>query len=497
MIFRCTPQWFVPMDKPTRARPRFAARAAGGRIARRVRESEPRRAPRRRRRDPARDRARRDRRRPASSPRRAATGSARWSRGGPTGCSAASAPGACRSRCSSTARPASTWSIPRSTRGSSRRCARAGVDAWSRRPRAGATSATTTTPTTTSGSPTSSTCGSIPARTHAFVLESGRWPDLQWPADLYLEGSDQHRGWFQSSLLESCATRGRAPYKAVLTHGFTMDAKGMKMSKSLGNTIDPDQGDGDLRRRHHPAVGADRSTTPRTTASATRSSRASPTSTASCATPSATCSARSTGSSEAERVPVEAHARARALRAGAARPSSTRRCARRSHDFDFNTYTRALTDFCNEDLSAFFFDIRKDRLYCDAPSDPERRAYRTVLDTLFHALVRYAAPVLVFTAEEVWGTRYPGAAAASICWNGPSCPRVASRSLATLGRRCARCASRSPKRSSRCAATRSIALEPGGRGHRARRARARRLLRRRLSPNCSSPRQCTRADDAR
>src|SRR5690606_16495657 len=77
------------------------------------------------------------------------------------------------------------------------------------------------------------------------------------------------------------------------------------------------------------------------------------------------------------------------------------------HDFDFNTYVRELVDFCNEDLSAFFFDIRKDCLYCDAPSDPKRRAYRTVLDTLFHALVRYAAAVLVFTAEEVWGTRYP------------------------------------------------------------------------------------------
>jgi isoleucyl-tRNA synthetase len=82
--------------------------------------------------------------------------------------------------------------------------------------------------------------------THAFVLESGRWPDLARPAgytgphaDMYLEGSDQHRGWFQSSLLESCATRGHAPYKTVLTHGFTMDAKGLKMSKSLGNTIDP------------------------------------------------------------------------------------------------------------------------------------------------------------------------------------------------------------------------------------------------------------------
>jgi isoleucyl-tRNA synthetase len=76
-------------------------------------------------------------------------------------------------------------------------------------------------------------------------------------------------------------------------------------------------------------------------------------------------------------------------------------------DYDFNDYTRALSDFCNNDLSAFFFDIRKDSLYCDAPTDTKRRAYRTVLDTLFHSLVRWAAPVLVFTAEEVWGTRYP------------------------------------------------------------------------------------------
>jgi len=79
------------------------------------------------------------------------------------------------------------------------------------------------------------------------------------------------------------------------------------------------------------------------------------------------------------------------------------------NDYNFNDYVRALTDFCNEDLSAFYFDIRKDCLYCDAPSDPKRRAYRTVLDILFHALVRWAAPVLVFTSEEVWGTRYPDA----------------------------------------------------------------------------------------
>jgi len=77
--------------------------------------------------------------------------------------------------------------------------------------------------------------------------------------------------------------------------------------------------------------------------------------------------------------------------------------------FEFNRYARALSDFCNNDLSAFFFDIRKDSLYCDAPADRKRRAYRTVLDILFHALVRYAAPILCFTAEEVWGTRFPDA----------------------------------------------------------------------------------------
>jgi isoleucyl-tRNA synthetase len=92
-------------------------------------------------------------------------------------------------------------------------------------------------------------------------------------------------------------------------------------------------------------------------------------------------------------------------------------------DFDFNTYVRALTDFANEDLSAFYFDIRKDSLYCDAPSSLKRRAYRTVLDTLFHALVRWLASVLVFTSEEVWGTRFPDAGSVHLLeW--PEVPKV-------------------------------------------------------------------------
>ena len=248
--------------------------------------------------------------------------------------------------------------------------------------------------------------------THAFVLESGKWPDLLRPegwsgphADLYLEGSDQHRGWFQSSLLEACATRGHAPYKAVLTHGFTMDSKGMKMSKSLGNTISPI----DLMKEY----GADILRLWALSVDFTEDHRIGKEILQGVADQYRKL--RNTfryllgaldGFSEAERVGVEEMPELeRYMLALLAKLDATLRQA--VQDFDFNTYTRALTDFCNEDLSAFFFDIRKDCLYCDAPSDPKRRAYRTVLDTLFHALVRYAAPVLVFTSEEVWCTRYP------------------------------------------------------------------------------------------
>ncbi|NLR69445.1 isoleucine--tRNA ligase [Novosphingobium sp. ERN07] len=242
--------------------------------------------------------------------------------------------------------------------------------------------------------------------THAFVLESGRWPDLQWPANLYLEGSDQHRGWFQSSLLESCATRGRAPYDAVLTHGFTMDQKGMKMSKSLGNTISPI----DLMRDY----GADILRLWALSVDFTEDHRIGKEILQGVADQYRKL--RNTyryllgaleGFTEDERLPVAEMPELEQYMLGLlGKLDATLRQA--VEDFDYNTYVRALTDFCNEDLSAFFFDIRKDSLYCDAPSDAKRRAYRIVLDTLFHALVRYGAPVLVFTAEEVWQSRYPG-----------------------------------------------------------------------------------------
>jgi isoleucyl-tRNA synthetase len=240
---------------------------------------------------------------------------------------------------------------------------------------------------------------------HAYVLESDRWPDLSWPADIYVEGSDQHRGWFQSSLLESCATRGRAPYDRILTHGFTMDSKGMKMSKSLGNTVDPNKVmetyGADIIRLW--ALSVDFTEDHRIGDEILKG------------VSDQYRKLRNTllyllgaldGFSEAERVEVAAMPELeRYVLALLGKLDATLRAA--TDSFDFNTYVRALTDFCNEDLSAFFFDVRKDCLYCDAVTDPKRMAYRTVLDTLFHALVRWAAPVLVFTSEEVWGTRYP------------------------------------------------------------------------------------------
>ncbi|MGJ3647420.1 isoleucine--tRNA ligase [Sphingomonas sp. GlSt437] len=244
--------------------------------------------------------------------------------------------------------------------------------------------------------------------THAFVLESGRWPDLQWPANLYLEGSDQHRGWFQSSLLESCGTRGRAPYDAILTHGFTMDAKGMKMSKSLGNTINPL----DLMRDY----GADILRLWALSVDFTEDHRIGKEILAGVADQYRKL--RNTfryllgaldGFTEAEKVaPADMPELERYMLHLLAELDGKLKLA--AEGYDFNSYTRLIADFCNNDLSAFYFDIRKDSLYCDAPTSTKRRSCRTVMDTLFHALVRYAAPVLVFTTEEVWASRFGGEA---------------------------------------------------------------------------------------
>jgi len=241
--------------------------------------------------------------------------------------------------------------------------------------------------------------------THAFVLESGKWPEQRSPADLYLEGSDQHRGWFQSSLLESCGTRGHAPYKAVLTHGMTLDKTGKKMSKSLGNTLDPkkiiDVQGADILRLWAASVDftEDHRIGDEILKGVSDSYR----------------KLRNTfrymlgglgDFTDAERVAVadmpelERYILHRLAEVDA-------ELKQHVNDFAFGPYMRTLNAFAQEDLSAFFFDIRKDCLYCDAPDDPKRMAYRTVMDILFHALTRYIAPVLVFTAEEIWQSRFP------------------------------------------------------------------------------------------
>ncbi len=240
--------------------------------------------------------------------------------------------------------------------------------------------------------------------THAFVLRDR--PDGIWPASLYLEGTDQHRGWFHSSMLQACGTRGRAPYEAVLTHGFTLDENGMKMSKSSGNSTAPQdvvkQYGADILRLWvaQSDYTADQRIGPEILKGAADSYRR----------------LRNTlrfllgaldGFDEAERLPA------------AEMPELERWVLHRLAEldgqvragyatYDFQGVFQSLFQFCTLDLSAFYFDIRKDALYCDAATSPRRRAARTVLDALFHRLATWLAPLLAFTMEEVWLSRFPG-----------------------------------------------------------------------------------------
>ncbi len=241
--------------------------------------------------------------------------------------------------------------------------------------------------------------------THEFVLR--KWPDLKWPADLYLEGSDQHRGWFHSSLLESCGTNGRAPYDAVLTHGFVLDEKGDKMSKSLGNVVAPqtvmDQNGADILRLWVVAsdYGEDiriGQTILKTQVDAYRRLR----------NTLRWLLGSLGGFTDAERLPVgEMPELERWVLHRLAELDATVRQA--CEDFDFHKLFVAVSTFCAVDLSAFYFDIRKDALYCDAPTSVRRRAARTVLDKVFECITAWLAPILVFTAEEAWLSRYPSA----------------------------------------------------------------------------------------
>lgn len=240
--------------------------------------------------------------------------------------------------------------------------------------------------------------------THAFTLEKR---GKKWPADLYLEGSDQHRGWFQSSLLESCATRGCAPYEGILTHGFTLAQDGTKMSKSSGNGIEPEE----INKQ----VGAE----------IIRIWVA-----------SSDCTDDPTYGKEIQAANVESYRKLRntlryllgALNGYDERervavedmPSLEQWMLHRLTEvdakvraafqaYDFQAAFKELQVFTNNDVSAVYFDIRKDSLYCDAPDDIRRRACRTVMNELFNCLTAWFAPVMVFTCEEAWRLRFPDA----------------------------------------------------------------------------------------
>jgi isoleucyl-tRNA synthetase len=258
--------------------------------------------------------------------------------------------------------------------------------------------------------------------THAFTLDP-RLPEhgytgdrpAHWPADLYLEGSDQHRGWFQSSLLEGCGTRGRAPFKAVLTHGFTLDEKGEKMSKSKGNTTDPltiiKESGADILRLWVALV--DYSEDQRigkqilqTTVDAYRKLRN---------TVRYLLGALADFDA-AERMtdydqfpPLEKFIlhRLRELDAHVRQAYA---------EYRFQDVVRPVLEFCSNDLSALYFDIRKDSLYCDRPDALRRRACRTVMDEVFARLTAWLSPLTPFTMEEAWTTRFPEA--------GSNCLRV-------------------------------------------------------------------------
>ncbi|MFD1745858.1 isoleucine--tRNA ligase [Rhizobium helianthi] len=240
--------------------------------------------------------------------------------------------------------------------------------------------------------------------THTFTLEDR--PDLKWPADVYLEGSDQHRGWFHSSLLESCATRGRAPYNAVITHGFTMAEDGRKMSKSLGNTVTPQdvmkESGADILRLW--VMSTDYAEDQRLGKTIIQTNI------------DAYRKIRNTirwmlGTLAHDHGDEIAYADLPELeKLMLHRLSELDQLVRKGYDeFDFKRIVRALSDFANVELSAFYFDIRKDTLYCDAPSSLKRRAALYVIRKLFDCLVLWFAPMMPFTTEEAWLSRNPQA----------------------------------------------------------------------------------------
>ena len=238
--------------------------------------------------------------------------------------------------------------------------------------------------------------------THSYVLETRE--DLQWPASMYLEGSDQHRGWFHSSLLESCGTRGRAPFESILSHGFVVDGKGRKMSKSIGNVISPDEiinkYGADILRIW--VVASDYSEDLKIDNQIINyqidSYR----------------KIRNTirfllgnlnnfsvnEAVELEQMPdLEKYILNKVSQMNTELKSLVQK-------HDYHGIFLKLLNFCTLDLSAFYFDIRKDSLYCDGKDSLKRRSVATCLHILFDFLSKWFSPIISFTSEEAWQSRH-------------------------------------------------------------------------------------------
>jgi isoleucyl-tRNA synthetase len=234
---------------------------------------------------------------------------------------------------------------------------------------------------------------------HAAVVEQR--PELRWPADLYLEGSDQHRGWFQSSLLTSVGTRGRAPYQGVLTHGYVVDGQGKKMSKSVGNVVAPqeviDQYGAEVLRlwvasenyqddvkvsdeilKHVSDAYRKMRNTLRFLLSNLYDFNP------------ATDSVVSAQLQEIDRWALSKFA------------ELSERVTRAYERYEFHAIYHGLHNFCGTTISSLYMDVLKDRLYCSAPAGPERRAAQTVIYRILDGLLRLMSPILCFTAAEAW-----------------------------------------------------------------------------------------------
>jgi isoleucyl-tRNA synthetase len=252
--------------------------------------------------------------------------------------------------------------------------------------------------------------------THAYVLEDAQhFPDLAGTKRkvdggrdtvMYLEGSDQHRGWFHSSLIESCGTRGRPPFDVVLTHGFTMDEKGQKMSKSLGNVVAPQdvmqKSGADILRlwvassdyaddqRLGPEILKNTEETYRKLRNTLRWMLG-------------TLAHFDDGARVADVAAMPELERLMLHRLAELGPAIRKAYV----EYDYKRVVSLLSHFMTADLSAFYFDVRKDALYCDPASSLTRRAALTVVEHLFRCITVWLAPILVFTAEEAWLARYP------------------------------------------------------------------------------------------